>query len=208
MIHIWRTITDICFPPSPALITLRQYDAQSYHHHYEPRTVENITILCRYQSPLIKACITAGKFEHNIDALKDIGQLLHRHLTEHTATYPPANTLLTAIPLHPKRECERGYNQVQIIIDAARAGTAYRTCTLLDRSTNTTPQSHLKRSERLTHVADAFRYRAPAIDWRHITQVILVDDVMTTGSTLKAAYNTLAPALPKGVKLHVVAIAH
>jgi ComF family protein len=208
MIHIWQRIIDGIFPPSQSLLTLRQYRDVSYVRYYEPQRVGQTTALSSYQSPLIKASITAGKFEHNSRALRSLGLLLRTHFENHRDLYPPSHTILVPVPLHPKRMRERGYNQVDIILQAAVVDTTYHVVPLLSRTSNTSPQSHLKRHDRLTHLDGVFAYSSRSVDWDTIEHVILVDDVITTGSTLTSASNTLAPHLPKHVTLHTLAIAH
>jgi predicted amidophosphoribosyltransferase len=208
MIHIWRYIVDSIFPPSPSLLTLRQYKDIPYANYYKPTHVGDTITLSPYQSPLIKASITAGKFEHNISALVSLGTLLKAYLRNNAATFPPERTILVHIPLHPKRERERGYNQVDIILRAAIDQTPYRIVPLLVRTSNTSPQSHLKRAERLSHLQGVFAYAHCRLDWQSVDTVILVDDVMTTGSTLESARAALLPHIPVHVTLHTLAIAH
>lgn len=208
MIHIWQRIVDGIFPPSPSLLILRQYGSVPYTNYYVPQKVGGTIALSSYQSPLIKASITAGKFEHNTRALMSLGTLLRVHLSKQIETYPPESTILVPVPLHPKRVRERGYNQVDMILQASISDTTYRIVPLLVRTSNTSPQSHLKRAERLSHLNGAFAYINRRIDWQSVQAVILVDDVMTTGSTLEAARAVLLPHLPKHVTLHTLAIAH
>jgi ComF family protein len=208
MIHIWHRLLDFVFPPSLSLLVLRQYRAIPYTNWYAPQNVNGTTALSSYQSPLIKASITAGKFEHNTRALESLGTVLSMYLQEHTALYPPETTILVPVPLHPKRERERGYNQVTVILEAATRHSPYRNLPLLVRTTDTTPQSHLKRTERLSHLKNVFAYRHSRLDWNSVEHVILVDDVTTTGSTLQSARSALQPHLPKHVRLHTLAIAH
>jgi ComF family protein len=208
MIHIWQRIMDGVFLPSSSLLILRQYSGVPYTNYYAPQIIGDTMTLSSYQSPLIKASITAGKFEHNIKALKDLGEILHAHLMSHQDKYPANTTLLVPIPLHPQRMKERGYNQVEIILKAAARNTEYRIANLLTRIKNTSPQSHLKRAERLSHLNDAFAFAERTINWDSVTTVLLIDDVVTTGSTLEAARAVLALHIPKPVTLQTLAIAH
>ncbi len=208
MIHIWQKIIDAIFPPSTSLIVLRQFKNIPYDGYYEKKTINSVTVLSSYQSPLIKASITAGKFEHNQTALANLGKILRLHLNKETSSLPEHSTVFVPIPLHPKRELKRGYNQVETVLKAALQNTSYRITPLLKRTVNTSPQSHLNRTERLKHLQNVFAYRRLTIDWETITTVVLIDDVLTTGSTLEAAHETLIPHLPSHVQLHMIALAH
>lgn len=86
------------------------------------------------------------------------------------------------VPLHPARRRERGFNQAELLgkILARRRHLPLRP--LLERIRYTTTQTQFDRAERMENLAGAFRLRR-GIDvrgWR----VLLVDDVLTTGSTL------------------------
>jgi ComF family protein len=93
--------------------------------------------------------------------------------------------LLIPVPLHPKREQQRGYNQAVLL--ARELGNVLNVPVIEDaliRTRNTVSQSHLNRQERLENVAGAFTCQS--INGIAGQQVILIDDVATTGATLDA----------------------
>ncbi len=209
MIHTWRQrCLDFIFPPSESLLILRAFSDISPLSFYQPTYPNGIIALSHYNEPYIKANITAGKFEHNEPALKNLGLLLQQHLHESVTTWRPEETIFVPIPLHRKRQAKRGYNQVDVLLKSGLRGTNFHTYQLLERIKNTSPQSHLTRTDRLPHLKDAFIYRSCAIDWNNIKQVVLVDDVITTGSTLEAGANVLRSHLPKNVSIIMLAFAH
>lgn len=92
---------------------------------------------------------------------------------------------LAAVPLHPAKERQRGYNQSCLLTEgmAQTWGIAVMDGHLR-RSTRTTTQTRKGRWDRWMNVGSAFEvHRAEALRGRH---VLLVDDVITTGSTLEA----------------------
>lgn len=99
------------------------------------------------------------------------------------------------LPLHPLKRIRRGYNQAEVLAEAIAAqlgvGVERRS---LRRRRNTASQARKARHERAGNVAGAFAVRRPEpFAGRHI---LLVDDVMTTGSTLTACAEAILEAAP------------
>jgi ComF family protein len=97
---------------------------------------------------------------------------------------------LVPIPLHPRRERARGYNQSAVLAAAIAEATGARLLPALIRTRSTRSQTKLGRGARAGNVAGAFRLAGePILEPR---TVVLVDDVVTTGATLGAAAVALA----------------
>lgn len=91
--------------------------------------------------------------------------------------------LLTSIPLHPVKLRERGYNQARFIAQGlAESWNVSVQENFLKRIKYTVSQTALSRSERVKNVGDAFEVKRNVKDLR----IGLVDDVLTTGSTMSA----------------------
>ena len=92
---------------------------------------------------------------------------------------------LIPVPLHPKRERERGYNQSMMIAQGIAEVTGIQIGgDYLYRKVNTSTQTHKNKEERWRNVKDIF-------ELRHAEQlqgksVLLIDDVLTTGSTMES----------------------
>jgi ComF family protein len=97
--------------------------------------------------------------------------------------------VIVPVPLHPQRQRERGYNQSALLARelARHTGLPVATGTLL-RISPTPPQVGLKAIERAENVRGAFRCQNDALAGK---QVLLVDDVLTTGATLRACAEAL-----------------
>jgi ComF family protein len=103
-----------------------------------------------------------------------------------------APDLVTAVPLHPARRRERGYDQAEELARAlaARLGAPY--LPLLRRTRPTRPQSRLGPGERRRNVEGAIAVREPSgVRGR---RTLVVDDVLTTGATLGECAAALAGA--------------
>ena len=101
--------------------------------------------------------------------------------------------LVTAVPLHPARQRERGYNQAWRLATglASRLGVPAIEDVLV-RVRHTPAQAQLDPGRRRRNLAGAFRVREPQ-RYRE-RKVLIVDDVLTTGATLEACLGTLAEA--------------
>lgn len=89
---------------------------------------------------------------------------------------------LVPVPLHPTRQRERGFNQAELLAEllSTRSGIPMRAT--LQRVRYTTTQTAFDRAERMENLHNAFRLRKNA-DVRGL-RVLLIDDILTTGSTL------------------------
>ncbi len=110
--------------------------------------------------------------------------------------------LIVPVPLHPARERERGFNQAALlaellttrmsILSPVRLGLS-----ILQRVRYTTTQTAFDRAERMENLRGAFRLRKNA-DVRGL-RVLLIDDVLTTGSTLSECARILKGAGARSV---------
>lgn len=104
--------------------------------------------------------------------------------------------LIVPVPLHARREAERGYNQAVLLGRelSRRVGAPVAPAELI-RTVRTRPQVGLSRDERRANIAGAFRCAGRVTDIR----VVLVDDVCTTGATLEACAAALKASGAKQV---------
>jgi ComF family protein len=150
--------------------------------------------------PITASATTAshtGKLRRAIRALKyenaiPIGSVLAERLAN---TLRETNWMIDTIvpvPLFTQRQRERGYNQTYIIAAALSTltGIPYTT-RAVTRSRNTRSQVGLSREERRMNVQDAFQ-----ADPTHLLDhnVLIIDDVCTTGATLVSCANAIRAA--------------
>ena len=138
----------------------------------------------------MKEIIHALKYERRRTIVPPLGELMRltgaRLLKDADVVVP--------VPLHPRREYQRGFNQAEDL--ALQLGPPV--VRLLARTRNTRSQIELPADERHQNVMDAFGYRPSAIGLPQV--VVLVDDVSTTGATLDACARVLKGAGVKEVR--------
>ncbi|HOP57793.1 MAG TPA: ComF family protein [Bacteroidales bacterium] len=112
--------------------------------------------------------------------------------------------ILLPVPLHPSKKKARGFNQSEMIAEgvARIAGLPVDT-TSLQRVSKTATQTRRSRYDRWINVEGIFKTDNKAvIENKHI---LLVDDVITTGSTIESCTSELLRT--EGVKVSVIALA-
>lgn len=161
---------------------------------------------CREHPPRFEAARSAAHFEGPIrtlvHALKyrrgdfvvpDLVDLLEACHSRHYAAEPI--DVICPVPMHPVKQRRRGYNQAGLL--AAELGKRLELPVLADaivRVRNTPTQTHLNAAERRVNMSQAFAENPVLEGWLVGRTVLLVDDVMTTGSTLSEAAAALHAA--------------
>jgi ComF family protein len=99
------------------------------------------------------------------------------------------------VPLHPLRLAERGYNQAALLArELSREACGRVDSRRLQRLRHTEQQAKRNRAGRSENVVAAFAAREARGIARRSAQVVLVDDVVTTGATLGACIHALRAA--------------
>jgi ComF family protein len=109
--------------------------------------------------------------------------------------------LIAPVPLHPKRLKQRGFNQAWLLAQAFPELKAARD--LLTRVRHTIPQVQLNPKERRDNVTGAFAVAQPALV--QDKNVLLVDDLFTTGATARECARVLSRAGAARVEVLTVA---
>jgi predicted amidophosphoribosyltransferase len=113
-------------------------------------------------------------------------------MAERLADQVPDGARLVAVPLHPRRRRQRGYDQAALL--AAELGRGLGTGPVpegLVRLRDTPPQVGLDRVRRRQNVVGAFAWRGAPLGGEPF---VIVDDVTTTGATLEACALALRAA--------------
>lgn len=158
------------------------------------------TFIGRVNFHAVTACFffsKQGKVQHLIHELKykgnkDAGVFLGQQLGESIKDAPLFQGIdyLIPVPLHPKRQRKRGYNQSEMIANGISETTGIPVATqFLIRSVNTATQTRKSKDERYENVKDIFElHHAEELVGKN---VLIIDDVLTTGATLESCAHQL-----------------
>lgn len=151
--------------------------------------LSGIMVAADYHQKVIRDLIWNLKY-NSIEAIADtLSQLLADHLVaQDTLDYFDAAAVVP-VPLHRKREKQRGYNQAALLAVnlAKRLNLEYSP--VLKKTKKTSSQIDLERHERLENVRDSFAaVPPPSLGER---KILLIDDVATTGATLNECAKVL-----------------
>lgn len=121
-----------------------------------------------------------------------LGELLGSRLNNYLDECGDPYDIVIPVPLFTARIRERGYNQSAMICKGIEKATGIRSDDdVLKRTRHTSTQTKLSKEERMTNLMDAFKLRNGQEEKIRGKNVILVDDVVTTGSTLNEAIKIL-----------------
>jgi ComF family protein len=208
--HVFPGICRSCLADLPLRFGARQYLAWPTIEGLPP-ALHGALIRCAayYRQPLSQALVRL-KFADAPDAAETLAGLAAPLLLKQ----PVPGHVLVAVPLHPTRLADRGYNQAALLVRHLSRQTGLPDLSAgLARVRATASQSNRQsRSERLVNLAGAFRLNRNLWQtWLNrpgqnigLPQIILVDDILTTGATLTAAAQ---PFLAAGLSVSGLVIA-
>lgn len=149
--------------------------------------IEQSVIPLRYESP-VDHLVGPFKFNGRLRHSRLLGDLMLEAVQQAGGPLPEQ---LLPIPLHPTRLRQRGYNQsLELARPLARKLGIRLTPDSCFRVLDTRPQADLPRRQRLRNLRGAFRLSGP-LEANHVA---LVDDVVTTGSTVNELARLLCRA--------------
>jgi len=160
--------------------------------------------LFNYKDRLAKELVWQIKFKGNKKYAKFCGKYLYRLISEKNRG---DDFLLIPIPLHKKRLAERGYNQTEwlcqeIIKHNAPENLKYSP-KILFREKYQIKQSWMDKESRIKNIQGIFEVKYPEMVSNK--NIILIDDVVTTGTTLNEARRTLKESGAKSVTCFTIA---
>lgn len=176
-----------CLRTNPGSVTCKSCRSSS--------ALYSVTPITTYDG-LAKELVQKLKFERARAGATTVAALLAEHLTL------PTNTVITHVPTATSRVRERGYDQAALIARQLAAQTGAMYLPLLGRlgQQRQVGKTRLERHQQMQQLFVAVKSQVPS-------QILLVDDVITTGATLEACAKILKAAGAKRVSAAVFAAA-
>lgn len=163
---------------------------------HDPPPWEKLFFVGPYEG-LLRQMIHKLKFSADFASGYFLGSMMASVLAEHASEY----NLLIPVPIHPSRLMQRGYNQCRELARPVSAALKVKVDTnSLRRKKATVPQAGLNVTERRENIRDAF-HCAPLKGGR----ILLLDDILTTGSTMRYAAEAVLNAGADSVDVVVAA---
>lgn len=181
-----------------------QNDLERARQNLKIPSLEKIFIAGDYEDKLLQNLIKKYKYSF----IKPLGEILARflitfwHFQNDEQNNIPSALLVMPIPLTAKRLNWRGFNQAEILAREFSRHFNYGFSQNLKRRGQQTTQAKLNEAERLTNVQGTFFWDGGNLAGENI---LLIDDVATTGATLDEAARILKAAGAKAVYALVLA---
>lgn len=158
-------------------------------------SVDQLLIVADYKNPLVEKTLQFLKYKFIIDLERPLSILMRGYLKWLTLDKKfnvfQASPLLVPVPLHPRRLNWRGFNQSELFAkNLADTFQMEMANCVIERTVNATPQADIKeREERLKNLNGVFRVKnGIKIVGR---EILLIDDICTTGATLNECAKVL-----------------
>ena len=209
---IYFLITYIFFPPfcAQCKIFLKNRDVFCKDCWSEVQPIATLTFpvtkkwqvpifaVSDYQKPLKRLILSKGWSDRA--ACYQLGQVVWQKTDLKNIDFD----YLIPIPLHWRRYAKRGYNQAEEIASYLSRKSGKNIALVLKRVKATKFQSSCTREKREQNVCDSFKLCVSDKEKYKNKHFIIVDDLMTTGFTLKAAVKELSKLNPASIRAVVV----
>ena len=148
--------------------------------------VDQLLVFSKYQG-VIAQMLKDGKYSRVFDVYKDFAIYLYKHFHSLVAN---ENLVFVPVPLHKNKFKDRGFNQAGILAKSLSVLFNMPFLDCIERKKYTDSQTTKNKSDRFLDLLDAFtikRFYKNNLP----NKIILVDDILTTGSTLNACAKIL-----------------
>ncbi len=149
----------------------------SQKNHYQ--LIKFFISFGEYENETLKKIVLLGKDKAK-EIFKDLGYFISKDLLRYWQIFEGKVYFLTPVPLTKTKLVKRGFNQSEILAKIISELTGYKIFNGLEKIKETKDQAELDFKERLQNLKSAFKLKEKPPQY-----VILIDDIKTTGTTLK-----------------------
>ena len=202
-----RNIFELLFPRDPLVLEMKQLTAAellgrfpvAVFDPYAARAGAPIPLF-NYKNTYVKTAIWQIKYKKNTVIAEKLAQILHGKIMEILKSHKLKKPLLIPMPISAERRRERGYNQCELLAQHLwrLQGDEYEVVFTALRKIKDTPKQSRSagRTARLQNIQGCFEADPRVMSGR---DVIILDDVVTTGTTLNEAGKAVRMAGASGV---------
>lgn len=162
-------------------------------HKYCRGPMEGLGCFWAYEG-VARKLISLGKYKYYFDYLRDLAfsgyRLTERPEFSYFLRFLQTKPTVVPVPLYPKRERQRGFNQAKIIGDWLGSTWHLNVENLLIRNRDTSQQVGKSKIDRMKNIKNAFALNVKC-KIISVKSVLLVDDVWTTGATMNECAGVL-----------------
>ncbi|MCP4522843.1 MAG: ComF family protein [Candidatus Gracilibacteria bacterium] len=156
---------------------------------------QKVIILTHYSNPVIKRLITDAKFYKRKDIFEDFGKYLTKLFIKYELNVQNKESILVPVPIYYLRKWKRGYNQTEVLGKNISQWTGLEiNTTIIKKIKHTQQQSKVGKKLRLDNLKNTFQINNKESEKYKEKKIILIDDVISTGSTLNEVAKTLNTA--------------
>jgi len=156
-------------------------------------SLEKVYYFYEYNS-IIHNFIAQIKYQNRKDLISDMARLIIENNEFQRIDFSLINKI-TFIPMHTRKQRVRGFNQTELLANLIGKQLEIPVEKYLIKTVNTKPQADLTRDKRLQNLKNTF-VLVPDLDIDKNSNILLIDDICSTGSTLEECARTMKKQFP------------
>ncbi|OOM79271.1 DNA utilization protein GntX [Clostridium puniceum] len=209
IIKLWEALIEVIYPRENYCIICKEEDCFGICNTCKKNirligeAYQEEIISYGYYGGVLKELILKFKYKDNFTAGDILAEILEEYIIKN---FNYKEYIITYIPLSKKSEKIRGFNQCKYIAEKISRDLSIEVFEVLIKTKETKEQKKLKKDERFENIKDAFEIKK-GLKIKN-PKIILIDDVTTTGATLKEAYKLLKKFNFNDIKLLTLAKSH
>lgn len=204
---LWEALIEVIYPRENYCIICREEDCFGICNTCKKsikligKEYQDEIVSYGYYGGVLKELILKFKYKDNFTAGDILAEILEEYIIKN---FNYKEYIITYIPLSKKAKKVRGFNQCEYIAKKISRDLSIEIVEVLIKTKETKEQKKLKKDERFENIKDAFQIKKIIKNQK----IILIDDVTTTGATLKEAHKLLKKFNLKDIKLLTLAKSH